>query len=82
MSHIFTTTEILSKNEVDLLIEAGDSIHPVEFKKTATPSVTASRHFHLIKKLGKKVGHRAVFCFVEKDIALSEDIIAIPIGYL
>lgn len=72
----------LDQREVDLVIETGDSLYPVEFKKTATPSVTASRHFRLLGKLGKKVGDGAVFCFVEQDIALSEDVTAIPIGYL
>ncbi len=54
----------------------------MEFKKTATPSVTASKHFYLLEKLGKKVGHGVAFCFVEQDIALSEDVTAIPAGYL
>lgn len=72
----------LDQKEVDLVIETGDSLYPVEFKKTATPSSTASKHFHLLEKLGKKVGHGAVFCFVEQDVVLSEDVTAIPVGYL
>lgn len=72
----------LDQKEVDLMIETGDSLYPVEFRKTATPSATASKHFHLLEKLGKKVGHGAVFCFVEQDVALSEDVTAIPVGYL
>ena len=72
----------LDQKEVDLVIETGDSLYPVEFKKTATPSATASRHFHLLEKLGKKVGHGAVLCFVERDVALSENVTAIPAGYL
>lgn len=70
------------QREVDLVIETGDTLYPVEFKKTATPSATASKHFRLLEKLGKKVGHGAVFCFVEQDVALSEDVTAIPVGYL
>ena len=72
----------LDQREVDLVIETGDSLYPVEFKKTATPSATASKHFRLLGKLGKKVGHGAVFCFVEREVALSEDVTAIPVGYL
>ena len=72
----------LDQKEVDLVIETGDSLYPVEFKKTATPSSTASKHFHLLEKLGKKVGHGAVFCFVEQDVVLSENVTAIPVGYL
>ena len=72
----------LDQREVDLLIEAGDAIYPVEFKKTATPSQRASKHFHLLEKLGKKVGQGAVVCFVERDVPLSREVTAIPIGYL
>ncbi len=60
----------------------GDFFYPVEFKKTATPSQTASKHLYLLEKLGKKVGHGAVLCFVEKDIPLSREVTAVPVGYL
>lgn len=72
----------LDQKEVDLIIETGEAFYPVEFKKTASPSRTASKHFHLLEKLGKAVGHGAVLCFVEKDIPLSRDVTAIPVGYL
>ena len=72
----------LDQKEIDLVIETGDSLHPVEFKKTATPSPRDFKHFHLLEKLGKKVGHGAVFCFIEQDVALSEDVTAIPVSYL
>ncbi len=72
----------LDQREIDLVIETGDSFYPVEFKKTATPSQTASKNFYLLEKLGKKVGHGAVLCFVEKDIPLSREVTAVPVGYL
>lgn len=77
--HYYRDTD---QKEVDLLIESGDTLYPVEFKKTATPSKTASKHFHVLEKLGKKVGHGAVICFVEKAIPISRDVTAIPVGYL
>ena len=70
------------QKEVDLIIEGGDTIYPVEFKKTASPSKTASKNFKALEKLGKKIGHGAVICFVENDIPLSADVTALPIGYL
>ena len=72
----------LDQNEIDLVIETGDTLYPVEFKKTGTPSLTASKNFHLLGKLGKKLGHGAVICFVEKDVPLSREVTAIPVGYL
>lgn len=70
------------QREVDLVIETGDSFYPIEFKKTATPSRTASKHFPVLEKLGKKVGNGAVICFTEKDVPLSSMVTAIPVGYL
>lgn len=70
------------QREVDLIIETGDMLYPVEFKKTASPSVGASRQFAVLEKLGKTVGHGAVLCFVERDIPLSSAVTAVPVGYL
>jgi hypothetical protein len=70
------------QKEIDLVIETGDTFYPVEFKKTGTPSLTASKNFRLLEKLGKKVGHGVVICFIEKDVPLSREVTAIPVGYL
>lgn len=72
----------LDQREVDLIIETGDTLYPVEFKKTASPSLTASKNFDQLEKLGKRVGPGAVVCFVEKAVPLSRDVTAIPVGYL
>jgi predicted AAA+ superfamily ATPase len=70
------------QREIDLVIESGEGLYPVEFKKTASPSRTASKHFHVLEKFAKPVGHGAVLCFVEKDIPLSREVTAVPVGYL
>jgi predicted AAA+ superfamily ATPase len=70
------------QREVDLLIEAGDTLYPVEFKKTASPSQNAARQFSVLEKLGKTVGPGAVLCFVERDTPLSQQLMAIPARYL
>ena len=70
------------KREIDLVIESGNTLYPVEFKKTATPSLNASKSFSLVKNSGRKVGLGAVVCFTEKLIPLSREVTAIPIGYL
>lgn len=70
------------QREVDLVIEQGGTLYPVEFKKTATPSNTASKNFNVLRKLDKEVGPGAVVCFVEKEVPLSSTVTAIPISYL
>ena len=69
--------------EIDLVIDHGGLLHPVEFKKTATPSKTGVRSFaHLDGADGRRVGHGAVVCLAARDIPLSKDVLAIPAGYL
>ena len=70
------------QKEIDLIIETADHIYPVEFKRTAIPSRTASKRFPVLKKFNKKIGHGAVICLVESDIPLSKDVTAIPVGYI
>lgn len=70
------------QREVDLVIHAGDTLYPVEFKKSATPAKSATRHFKALEKLGHQVGHGAVICFVESPKTLSESVMAVPVSYL
>ena len=70
------------QKEIDLVIETGDNLYPIEFKKTATPSMLAAKNFSVLEKLGKKVGHGAIICLREDDIPLSREVDAIPVGYI
>jgi predicted AAA+ superfamily ATPase len=70
------------QHEVDLIIEVGDTIYPVEIKKTATPSRTASKNFKVLAKLGATIGHGTVLCLVPEHTPLSRQVTAVPIGYL
>ena len=70
------------QREVDLLIEASDRFYPVEFKRTASPSAGAAKNFSALKNMGKKTGHGAVLCLIEKSAPLSRSVTAIPASYL
>lgn len=70
------------QKEIDLLIEHDQTLYPVEFKKTATPSLNATKNFHVLDKIGVKKGHGVVICFKETQVALSKEVTAIPISYL
>lgn len=70
------------QQEVDLLIETGDMLYPVEIKKTASPAKTAQTQFSVLDKLRRPIGPGAVLCMVEQDIPLSSKVMAVPVGYL
>lgn len=57
-------------------------MYPVEFKKTASPTLAAAQHFAVLAKLDKQVGHGAVICLRETDVPLSREVDAVPAGYL
>lgn len=69
-------------NEIDLLIEQDNRLHPVEIKKTATPSQRATRGFGTLHRLGLPVGAGALLCLRETDLPLAADLTAVPIHYL
>ena len=70
------------QREVDLLIERDGRLHPVEFKRTASPGRSAAANFAAIGKLDLERGPGAVVCLRETDLMLAEDVAAIPAAYL
>jgi len=65
--------------EIDLLIESGDTLYPVEIKRTATPTRHACRQFPVIETLGKRQGHGAVICLVDTPLKLSDSVTALSV---
>lgn len=70
------------QKEVDLLIEQDGKLFPVEFKKSASPSVNATKHFYVLDKLGIPIGPGAVVCLKKSAVPISREVMAIPVGYL
>ncbi len=70
------------QKEVDLLIEQDGCLYPIEFKKSASPSINAAKNFQALEKLEKNIGPGAVICLKERDVPLSSKVVAIPISYL
>lgn len=71
-----------NQKEVDLLIEQDGKLYPIEFKKTASPSLNAVKSFKTMEGLGLPLGPGAVVCLKETHVPLSRDVTAIPVGYL
>ncbi len=68
--------------EIDLLIVRDGTIHPLEFKKTASPSRRDIAKFELLKKFNMPVGPGGIICLVEDAIPLTEKHHAIPVSAL
>ncbi|MDF1827309.1 MAG: ATP-binding protein [Legionellaceae bacterium] len=70
------------QKEIDLLIEQDGMLYPIEFKKSANPSMHSLKNFSALNKLKQQIGPGAILCLKETDIPLSRDVMAIPITYL
>jgi len=70
------------QKEIDLLIEQDGQLYPIEFKKSASPSVNAANNFSVLEKLGQPIGPGAVICLKQKAVPLSRGVTAIPVTYL
>lgn len=70
------------KREVDLLIEENGTLYPIEIKKTASIQNAAFKGFDMLEGLNTPIGHGGVICMTNALIAISDDVDAIPVGYL
>jgi hypothetical protein len=70
------------QKEIDLLILKDGTLYPLEFKKTASPSKAAIRHFEALGKFGMPVGHGGILCFVQDMLPLTQQYAAIPLSAL
>ena len=70
-------------NEIDLLIENGGTLYPLEVKKHADPQKKDMDAFHLIEKLtGIQRGSGGVICLYDNLITLKGNDRVIPINFL
>lgn len=67
------------QQEIDLIIEAGGMLYPIEIKVTAGPNAKMVKNFELI---GEKRGRGTLICLRDRDLALARDIDAIPVSYI
>ena len=69
--------------EIDLIIEDGGTLYPIEMKKHADPSKKDVEAFKILDKIpGVKRGFGGVVCLYDKLITLQGEDKAIPINYL
>ena len=69
------------KNEIDLLIENGDELHPVEIKTTSDPNKAMIKAFRCLANIpDKKAGTGAVVCLAKERLPLTEDVWILPAG--
>jgi predicted AAA+ superfamily ATPase len=67
------------KREIDLLIEKGDTLYPVEIKTTSDPSKSMVSAFGCLNGIaGKTIGFGAVVCLAKEFLPLTDNVWIIP----
>jgi predicted AAA+ superfamily ATPase len=65
--------------EIDLVLEEGGKLHPIEIKKTASPGAEAARAFHVLDKADVLRGAGAVICTKQALSAIDKDTLIVPV---
>ena len=71
-----------NQQEIDLLVFYGNTVYPVEIKKSANPGNTAIKNFNVVKKFGTEIGNGTVLCMMENIMAIDENNYYVPIEYV
>lgn len=72
----------LEQREIDLIIDEGGKLFPIEFKRSATPSLTNIKNFAALNQLGIEIGLGAIVCLTQKPIPLSREILALSVAQI
>lgn len=73
----------VDKNEIDLLIEDGEMLYPVEIKTTSDPTKSMVSVFRCLQKIsGKKTGAGALVCLAKEWLPLTDMVWTLPVNLL
>ncbi|MCL2721206.1 MAG: ATP-binding protein [Treponema sp.] len=68
------------KNEIDLLILNGETLHPIEIKTSSDPTKVMISAFRCIENIpGKKTGTGAVICLANERLPLTDNVWILPV---
>ncbi len=70
------------KKEIDMVILQDNTLHPIEIKKSASPSKHDIRQFNTLERLGLPLGAGAFICLCDQLLPLTETVSAVPVTFL
>lgn len=68
--------------EIDLLIESGQTLHPVEIKKTGAPNKNDLKHFGVLQGIKQPVGEGCIISMVDTIVPLTKGVNAVPVSMI
>jgi hypothetical protein len=68
--------------EIDLVIEQGDTLHPIEIKATSQPTAQMVKKFSTLDKFSKNRGNGALICLYGNILGWNDSVKAIHPGMI
>ena len=69
--------------EIDLIIQEGDVLHPIEIKMSTMPKAIMASEFDVLDGVpDKKRGMGAIICLLDRKLYLRENLVALPLWYI
>jgi predicted AAA+ superfamily ATPase len=67
------------QREIDLILEANNTLHPFEIKKSAAPGKASIRHFSALQKTNKQIGAGGVICMTDSVYPIDHQNSYVPV---
>ena len=67
------------QHEIDLILENGGMLHPIEIKKSSNPTASMIKNFDILKKAALLVGSGAIICMKDSFTALDRENLIVPV---
>ena len=69
--------------EIDLIIQEGEILHPVEIKMSTMPKAVMASEFDVLDGIpDKKRGMGAIICLIDRKLYLRDNLVALPLWYI
>ena len=69
--------------EIDLIIQEGEILHPVEIKMSTMPKAIMASEFDVLDGIpDKKRGMGAIICLIDRKLYLRDNLVALPLKYI
>lgn len=71
------------EGEIDLIIQEGDTLYPIEIKESESPNVSMANEFDVLDKdIDKHRGVGVILCRYKEKLYLRDNLICLPIEYI
>ena len=69
--------------EIDLIIQEGEILHPVEIQMSTMPKAIMASEFDVLDGIpDKKRGMGAIICLIDRKLYLRDNLVALPLWYI